>query len=287
MQKSVFVFITTMAIISSEYCHADNAENSVNILQKGAYNDAQAVQLATEDSHIQILTDGDHNHVKVHQQDVQSTSSIVNQSHVSQANLAAVRQQDSQTSEAKIHQGNSEENTALITQNQSGMVSAEIDQQHSHLSESRIAQSNSASTQAHITQESLSDSTALIDQHNSHQSRASVSQQESAQSLGHITQQHANNSQAHIQQRNSEGVGNTALIEQNGGDELSASLGQHGPDNWGEIRQSGVDQSAVIEQRSTAPSLPGNDAWIIQSSGANEGRILQFGIDNNASIHQF
>lgn len=284
MQQSVFVFTAIVLLTLSGHSTADN---SVTLVQKGTHNDAQASQQNAKKSHIQALTEGDHNQVEVRQQDVHSTSSIVNQTHFSQANLATIKQEDLLSGEAEIHQSNGKEDTASINQAASDTLDAEIYQQHSDASESRISQSNSVVTQAHISQESVSDSTAFIDQHNSLQSSASVSQQESDHSLGNISQQHANNSQAHIQQRNSESAGNTAFIEQNGGDELSATLEQDGPGNWGKIRQTGDDQTAIIEQRSTAPSLPGNNAWIIQSSGANEGRILQFGVDNNASVHQF
>ena len=156
---------------------------------------------------------------------------------------------DSSTPQIKQHSNINTASLAIIRQSRSHSTNAKISQQHSHRNDANIDQTQSHHSEARISQDHTDSATGSIQQNQSPSSRAD--------------------------------------IEQSNGSDIDASIAQYGTGNDALIAQSHMDSRASIEQHSPLHDIKGSTATILQSAGNSSGKIIQFGVGNHATVHQF
>ena len=155
----------------------------------------------------------------------------------------------------------------------------------SSINTASLHQQSSTASLAIIRQSGSHDANAIINQQQSHRSDASIDQTRSHHSQARISQDQTDNATGSIKQNQS--PSSLADIEQSNGSDIDAGITQYGTGNDALIAQSHMDSRASIEQHSPLRDIEGNTATILQSSGNSSGKIIQFGVGNHATIHQF
>ncbi|PHR67489.1 hypothetical protein [Alcanivorax sp.] len=156
---------------------------------------------------------------------------------------------------------------------------------HSSINTASLYQQSSTSSLAIIRQSQSHNANAIINQQHSHHSDANLHQTRSHHSGARISQDHTDGATGNVQQNQS--PSSRADIEQSNGSNIDASIAQYGSGNDALIAQSHMDSRASIEQHSTLRDIEGSAATILQSAGNSSGKIIQFGVGNHATVHQF
>jgi len=158
-------------------------------------------------------------------------------------------------------------------------------EQHSSINTASLYQLSSTASLAIIRQSRSHSTNAKISQQHSHRNDANIDQTQSHHSEARISQDHTDSATGSIQQNQS--PSSRADIEQSNGSDIDASIAQYGTGNDALIAQSHMDSRASIEQHSPLRDIEGSTATILQSAGNSSGKIIQFGVGNHATVHQF